>query len=619
MKTLFENPETEAVLLVDASNAFNSMNRGTALHNMQILCPELATYLINTYRSPPLLYVSNSVGMNIMSEEGCTQGDNAGMPFYACNTIPLISLLHTRSKCSQAWFAGDSAAAGSLNDIRTWWNTLNESGPSMGYLPNAKKTWLILKNENNIQKAQRVFKDTGINISTVGKKHLGACLGSPAFKTEYVSEKVSVWLKQLERLTDFAQTDPHAAYAAYTFGFMQRWNYVQRTIPGISDLFQPIERCLRDKFIPALVGKSVSDHERKVLSLPTRFGGLNLQNPTKTADKEYEWSVKLTTSLTQKIKEQLLSDPESATLSLQTHKNILKGIKAEKSAMHLQSYVSICEESDDGMRRSLQLASEKGSSIWLNTLPIEAQGYSLNKQEFIDAVALRYNFKISGVASQCACGAKNSVDHALVCRLGGYVIMRHNEVRDTEADLLREVCRDVNLEPTLIPLTGQQFSRSSNHEDLARLDISARGLWNSMGKAFFDVRIFHPNASSNSSKSLPQLYASHESEKKRVYNERVVHVEQASFSPLVFSTSGGEGPECRKYHQRLATLIANKRKESYADTMAYIRRKIRFCILRTTLVSIRGFRKPKSLISRMSYQTPFGETDIAVTEMAHRH
>ena len=339
MKTLFENPETEAVLLVDASNAFNSMNRGTALHNMQILCPELATYLINTYRSPPLLYVSNSDGMNIMSEEGCTQGDNAGMPFYACNTIPLISLLHTRSKCSQAWFADDSAAAGSLNDIRTWWNTLNESGPSMGYLPNAKKTWLILKNENNIQKAQRVFKDTGINISTVGKKHLGACLGSPAFKTEYVSEKVSVWLKQLERLTDFAQTDPHAAYAAYTFGFMQRWKYVQRTIPGISDLFQPIERCLRDKFIPALVGKSVSDHERKVLSLPTRFGGLNLQNPTKTADKEYEWSVKLTTSLTQKIKEQLLSDPESATLSLQTYKNILKGIKAEKSAMHLQSCI----------------------------------------------------------------------------------------------------------------------------------------------------------------------------------------------------------------------------------------------------------------------------------------
>ena len=52
--------------------------------------------------------------------------------------------------------------------------------------------------------------------------------------------------------------------------------------------------------------------------------------------------------------------------------------------------------------------------------------------------------------------------------------MRHNEVRDSEDELLREVCRDVQVEPALIPLSGQQFSRSSNHSDLARLYISAK-------------------------------------------------------------------------------------------------------------------------------------------------
>ena len=48
--------------------------------------------------------------------------------------------------------------------------------------------------------------------------------------------------------------------------------------------------------------------------------------------------------------------------------------------------------------------------------------------------------------------------------------MRHNEVRNIEADLLKEVCRDVQVEPALIPLSGQQFPASTNHQDMARLD-----------------------------------------------------------------------------------------------------------------------------------------------------
>ena len=49
VRSIFSNAETEAILLVDASNAFNSMNRTVALHNVRILCPSLATVLINTY------------------------------------------------------------------------------------------------------------------------------------------------------------------------------------------------------------------------------------------------------------------------------------------------------------------------------------------------------------------------------------------------------------------------------------------------------------------------------------------------------------------------------------------------------------------------------------------
>ena len=46
----FQSEDVEAVLLVDASIAFNSLNREAALYNIQFSCPTLATALINIYR-----------------------------------------------------------------------------------------------------------------------------------------------------------------------------------------------------------------------------------------------------------------------------------------------------------------------------------------------------------------------------------------------------------------------------------------------------------------------------------------------------------------------------------------------------------------------------------------
>ena len=57
IRAVFHRDDCEATLLVDASNAFNSLNRIVALDNIRRICPALATILINTYRSPSALYV----------------------------------------------------------------------------------------------------------------------------------------------------------------------------------------------------------------------------------------------------------------------------------------------------------------------------------------------------------------------------------------------------------------------------------------------------------------------------------------------------------------------------------------------------------------------------------
>ena len=77
MRSVFENETAEAVILVDAANAFNNINRKALLHNVQVLCPIFSRYVNNYYRSPARLFVIG--GVELKSNEGTTQGDPIGM------------------------------------------------------------------------------------------------------------------------------------------------------------------------------------------------------------------------------------------------------------------------------------------------------------------------------------------------------------------------------------------------------------------------------------------------------------------------------------------------------------------------------------------------------------
>ena len=74
--------------------------------------------------------------------------------------------------------------------------------------------------------------------------------------------------------------------------------------------------------------------------------------------------------------------------------------------------------------------------------------------------------------------------------------LRHNEIRDLEAEILQAVCTDVEVEPVLQEVTGEVLLRGANKTPDARLDIRARGFWAREQSAFFDVRVCHPNADS---------------------------------------------------------------------------------------------------------------------------
>ena len=125
----------------------------------------------------------------------------------------------------------------------------------------------------------------------------------------------------------------------------------------------------------------------------------------------------------------------------------------------------------------------------------------------------------------CACGHPFSVDHALNCKIGGFIHQRHDDIRDFFAKLLSEVCQDVRVEPPLQPLTGERLQDRANSSDDARLDVSARSFWQRGQIAFFDVRVFNPFAKCHLSQKLENTFINNEREKKRAYNQRVIDIE----------------------------------------------------------------------------------------------
>ena len=91
MEKIFKEESTEAVLLVDATNAFNYIKRKEFLYNISVLCPAISTFVINCYAAPARLFVIG--GKEIRSNEETTQGDLAAMAIAVLNITPLIMMM----------------------------------------------------------------------------------------------------------------------------------------------------------------------------------------------------------------------------------------------------------------------------------------------------------------------------------------------------------------------------------------------------------------------------------------------------------------------------------------------------------------------------------------------
>ena len=125
---------------------------------------------------------------------------------------------------------------------------------------------LISKAEIFKNIASKTFENTGINTTEDGRRHLEAVMGSVECRENYVTQKVNIWLDELNILCGIARTEPNAAYSCFVRWYKHELKYIMRAILNISHQLEKIDELILTKFIPAITGGIyVNPGERYVL------------------------------------------------------------------------------------------------------------------------------------------------------------------------------------------------------------------------------------------------------------------------------------------------------------------------------------------------------------------
>ena len=149
------------------------------------------------------------------------------------------------------------------------------------------------------------------------------------------------------------------------------------------------------------------------------------------------------------------------------------------------------------------------------------------------------------------------------------------------------------------PAQMQKQELTSGHMDFGEI-----------GRAFFDVKVFNPNAQSYCKLQLSSAYKQQEKSKKRKYEERSREVERGSFTPLIFTTTGGL--EIRHRSPTITWLQCwPKRGQSYSTTISWLRCRLSFSLLRSAIICLRGARSHKGYAIKTADLAPI---DLVVSD-----
>ena len=124
-----------------------------------------------------------------------------------------------------------------------------------------------------------------------------------------------------------------------------------------------------------------------------------------------------------------LFDPDLLKLNRSKRRAKTDGHQTTKQELLLRT-------ADDEQKKIIACAQR--SSHIFTTVPLEKLNLSFeSKQDFRDLLRLRYKKPIANLPTTCVCGSHFS-EHSQICKVGGFITMRHNEIRDLFGNLTRK-------------------------------------------------------------------------------------------------------------------------------------------------------------------------------------
>ena len=586
-------------LLVDARNGFNELNRKAMLWTVRNLWPNGARFAFNCYRhfGQLILRRRGADCAILLSREGVTQGDPLSMLLYGLALIPLAdSLRQAEPEVLQPWYADDAAMVGPVDAIARAMRLLERQGPARGYFPEPEKSIFVPTKPHEADRCRDALNCFGFR-HRAGQRYLGGFVGSATARDEWLAPQIQDWIFGIEKLALVARRFPQTAYAGLTKSLQNEWTYLQRVVPGADAAMAPLEDAITRTFLPALFQEQPEDrlHELRVqISLAVKAAGLGIHHPVHCGGTNHATSLEVTGGLVR---------------SLLNGQHLNTATYIEEGAMHRTEFRKARIMADKASLKDLQEAYPREakrmeratcSGSWLTVSPDRINGTDLNETEFRDSLRLRFGMTPVNLPERCdGCHQRFSVGHAMSCKKGGLILLRHNDI----ASEWHEMCANA-ISPSAVtdePLihlgqtgrAGNAPAATTQVENEIRGDLAVHGFWKRGTTAIFDIRVTDLDNPSQRGLEPSRVLARHEAEKKRKYSHHCER-QRRHFTPLVFSVDGLLGKECAAAQKCLASKLASKWKRTYSEVCGFVRSRMSIALVRSASRCLRWDRNPSA-------------------------
>ncbi len=570
------NAASKLVLKVDFANAFNTVDRETFLRACQEITPEVSKWAWWCYSQPSHLYYGE--GPPLASSAGVQQGDNLGPLLFSLALQPTLERLAALRGAGGldivAGYLDDVVVAGDHLAVLEALRILHDAAPGIGLHLKLEKCELIPTAGANTTANLAAFP-ANIKRKLDGNFDLlGAPIGDCDHCCSYLREKrllpAQAKLAELRELGD-----AHAAYKILSacLGSCKMMYAMRTTRPEwASSVMQDFDSIIRET-LESTLGSAIDDESWRQAQLSTSSGGLGLRSADAHATAAFLASSTCSAELCQKIDPGFTwNESGLGTVARQYNASVPAtkwvavdqqpsegegGLKQSdlSEALEDAQFASLKAQGSTEDKARLEAAAAAHAGAWLNAPATRAAGLRLTTAEFAVAALLRIGGRILSRERWCPkCDQQltQRAHHAVRCRAGGDITVRHNSLRDEcffrcgaagfEAErettgLLREATRR---------RPGDVVIQSCPGMGAIALDFAVTC---PLQATLLAESAQHPLAAARS-------YEAHKMEDRRTAQQCAAA--GLTLVPMVAETLGGWGPAAQNFFRNLAKAAADR-------------------------------------------------------------